>query len=81
MRHAHFMVLAAAVFIASLTAPDAQAQGFTFGTPGPGDGVRADRPDRGARRAQTQVRRCRAERHQVYDAQGQLVWRTIQVCG
>lgn len=81
MKRVNIATLAAVALIASLTAPGALAQGFTFGSPVPDEGVRVDRPDRGVQRARAQARRCRTERHQVYDAQGQLIWRTIQVCG
>jgi hypothetical protein len=81
MRSLNIAMLAAIVLIASLTASGAWAQAFTFGSSVSEDDVRA-RADRGARKAKgQQARRCRAERHQVYDAQGQLIWRTIQICG
>jgi hypothetical protein len=73
--------LAGIAFIASLTVSDAQAQGFTFGAPASDDHVRAGTPARVGRKARAQARHCRSERHQVYDARGQLIWRTIQVCG
>ena len=78
-RHiAAFIVVALA---ASVTAPGAWAQAFTFGSPVLSDEVRA-RPDRGVQKTKgQQTRHCRLERHQVYDARGQLIWRTLQVCG
>ena len=81
MKRVNIATLAAIALIASLTAPGAQAQGFTFGSPVSGDSVRADRLDRATGKVRAQARHCRLERHQVYDAQGQLIWRTIRVCG
>jgi hypothetical protein len=73
--------LTAVALLASLPASGAWAQAFTFGSSAMGDDVRV-RPHRGAGKARPeQARRCRTERHQVYDAQGQLNWRTIRVCG
>jgi hypothetical protein len=77
MNYRHLTMLAAIGLLASLSTSSARAQGFTFGGPVAGEGVRADGPER-ARKAQ--ARHCRTERHQVYDAHGQLSWRTIQVC-
>ncbi|MDB5600769.1 MAG: hypothetical protein JWN71_2813 [Xanthobacteraceae bacterium] len=73
--------LAVATCVAGLAASGAWAQGFTFGIPAPDNHVRAAAPDRASRKARVQAVRCRSERHQVYDAQGQLIWRTIRVCG
>jgi hypothetical protein len=78
MKHRNRTTLAAIAFLTSLTASSAQAQGLTFGGSVAGESVRTDRPER-ARKAQ--ARHCRLERHQVYDTQGRLSWRTIQVCG
>jgi hypothetical protein len=59
----------------------AQGMGLTFGVPMRGDDVRAVTPDHATRKGRAQTLICRSERHQVYDAQGQLVWRIIRVCG
>jgi hypothetical protein len=75
---AAFVVVA---LVASVTASNAWAQAFTFGSPVSAEYARVH-PDRGARKAKRQqARHCRLERHQVYDARSQLIWRTIQVCG
>lgn len=81
MTRGHIVAFAVVALVASLTASGAWAQGFTFGSSVSEDEVRA-RPDRGARKAKAQqTRHCRLERHQVYDARSQLIWRTLKVCG
>ena len=78
MARGHIIAFTVVALVASLTAPGAWAQAFTFGGNVSDDDVRA-RPDRKAKAQQ--ARHCRLERHQIYDARGQLIWRTLKVCG
>lgn len=74
---------AVALLATSLPAQIADAQGFTFGAApmqGSSDPVRSDNSPKAGRKARAYVEHCRLERHQVYNAQSQLIWQTIRVC-
>jgi hypothetical protein len=78
-----WMVFTAVVAFVAAGFPGAgaHAQGFTFGPPAAADDGRVGLSGRAKRKAFAPARRCRLERHQVYDAQGQLILRTLRVCG